>query len=113
MMSLLERDVEAHLLARCRQAGFLCMKFTSPGRAGVPDRVVITPAATIFVEVKRPGGRLRRLQQMTIEKMRVAGADVRVIGTIDAADDLVGVLVEQGQLPRLSRTSVRSIRSAS
>lgn len=86
---MLEHQIEAHLLARCRQAGFLCLKFTSPARAGVPDRVVIAPAATVFVEVKRPGGELRRLQEVTTEKMRRAGAEVHVVDTAAGVDELV------------------------
>jgi hypothetical protein len=86
---MLEQKVEAHLLARCREMGFLCMKFTSPGRAGVPDRVVVTPARTVFVEAKRPGGKLRRLQQEVTEKMRRAGAEVHVVDSIVGVDELV------------------------
>lgn len=91
----LERDVEAHLLVRCRQMGFLCMKFTSPGRAGVPDRILITPNGTVFVEVKRPGGKLRRLQHEVTEKMRRAGAEVHVIDTIASVNELVESLAER------------------
>ena len=86
---MLEQDVEARLVARCRQAGFLCWKFTSPGRAGVPDRVVITPHATVFVETKRPGGRLRRLQAVTFARMRQTGAEVHAVDTIAGVDELV------------------------
>lgn len=91
----LEAEIEAHLLARCRRVGFLCLKFTSPARAGVPDRVVIARAATVFVEVKRPGGRLRRLQQVVIDKMRRAGAEVHVVDTIEGVDELVHELAER------------------
>ncbi len=86
---MLEHEIEAHLLVRCREVGFLCMKFTSPGRAGVPDRVVVTPAGTVFVETKRPGGRLRRLQEEVTEKMRRADAEVRGVGTVAGVDELV------------------------
>ncbi|MDP5226895.1 MULTISPECIES: VRR-NUC domain-containing protein [Arthrobacter] len=88
-----EQKVEAHLLARCREVGFLCWKFTSPGRAGVPDRVVVAPTGTVFVETKRPGGKLRRLQEQTIEKMRRAGAEVHVVDTVAGVDVLVERLV--------------------
>ncbi|TDO89546.1 VRR-NUC domain-containing protein [Enemella evansiae] len=92
---MLEHEVEAHLRARCRQMGFLCMKFTSPGRAGVPDRVVVTPAGTVFVETKRPGGKLRRLQEEVTEKMRRAGAEVHVVDTVAGVDELVERLAER------------------
>lgn len=90
---MLEQKVEAHLVARCREVGFLCWKFASPGRAGVPDRVVVAPTGTVFVETKRPGGKLRRLQEQTIEKMRRAGAEVHVVDTVAGVDVLVERLV--------------------
>lgn len=85
----IENEIEAYLLESCRSAGWLCWKFTSPGRAGVPDRVVITPRTTVFVEVKRPGGRLRRLQQAIRTKMLRAGAAVHVVDNRSAVDALV------------------------
>ncbi|SIO87022.1 VRR-NUC domain-containing protein [Nocardiopsis sp. JB363] len=88
----IENEIEAYLLENCRTVGFLCWKFTSPGRAGVPDRVVITPWATVFVEVKRPGGRLRRLQQAIRAKMLRAGAAVYVVDSRSAVDALVAEL---------------------
>lgn len=88
MTALRERRIERLLLDRCRDHGYLCLKFTSPGRPGVPDRVVITPGGTVFVEVKRPGGRLRRLQKETTAKMRRAGAEVHVVDDERAVDAL-------------------------
>lgn len=69
--------------------GFLCMKFTSPARSGVPDRVVVTPMGTVFVETKRPGGKLSRLQEVVTEKMRRAGAEVHVVDSVADVDELV------------------------
>lgn len=92
---MLEHQVETYLLTRCRQVGFLCWKFRSPTRDGVPDRVVIAPAGTIFVEVKRPDGRLRRLQEITAAKMRTRGAEVHVIDTVAGVDELVAQLAER------------------
>lgn len=88
----IENEIEAYLLKSCRAVGFLCWKFTSPGRAGVPDRVVISPRATVFVEVKRPGERLRRLQQAVKTKMLGAGAAVYVVDSRSAVDALIAEL---------------------
>lgn len=82
--------------------GFLCMKFTSPGRSGVPDRVVITPTGTVFVETKRPGGKLRWLQEVVAEKMRRAGAEVHVVDSVAGDDELVEQLSTRMTEPRPS-----------
>lgn len=88
-----EHDIETHLLTAARRAGFLLLKFTCPGRDGVPDRVLITPAGTLFVELKAPGCRPRRLQEVTFARMARSGARIHVIDSIAAADRLIDELV--------------------
>nr|WP_275578732.1 VRR-NUC domain-containing protein [Yimella sp. NH-Cas1] len=80
---------------RCRERGLLSLKLISPGRAGVPDRVIVAPGGTVFVELKRPGGRLRRLQHLTITKLRRDGGEVFVVETTTAADELVEALASR------------------
>ena len=53
-----ERDVERYLIKECENRGWLCWKFVSPGRRGVPDRIVIRTGAVAFVEVKRKGAHI-------------------------------------------------------
>lgn len=87
-----EKTVEAYLLASCRQAGLLCLKFTSPARRGVPDRIVIGPRSTAFVELKKPGETVRRNQREMHTKMRRYGAVVHVIDDEKDVDTLVTTL---------------------
>lgn len=88
----LERVIERHLLDQCRARGILCLKLTSPSRAGVPDRLLVSPAGTVFVEVKRPGGRVRRLQEVMHEKLRRHGGIVHVVDTREGVEDLVAAI---------------------
>lgn len=90
-----EKTVETYLLTRCRDAGLLCLKFTSPARRGVPDRVVIGPQCTAFVELKRPGETVRRDQREMHLKMRRYGAQVHVIDDESDVDALVTQLRHQ------------------
>lgn len=96
MAGLTEHPVEEYLLAQCRRRGVLCLKFTSPARAGVPDRLLVTPAATVFVEVKRPGGTLRRLQQAMHAKIRRFGGVVHTVDTPAGVDVLLNQLAQRG-----------------
>lgn len=76
----LESVLESKFRIRVTKAGALTFKFVSPGHAGVPDRIVLAPGGRIyFVEMKRKNGKLRPLQQYTIEKMRQYGFSVSVI----------------------------------
>ena len=94
MTSPRERVIEGYLLAQCRVHGFLCLKFVSPARGGVPDRIVVAPHSTVFVEVKRPGGQLRKLQQLMHAKLRRHGAEVYVVDDKPSVDAFIAHLLE-------------------
>ncbi|MFC9755175.1 VRR-NUC domain-containing protein [Streptomyces sp. NPDC056921] len=97
-----ERDIEGYLLAQCRAHGLLCLKFVSPARRGVPDRIVVAPRGTVFVEVKRPGGQLRKLQQRTHAKLRDHGAEVHVVDDKPSVDAFIAHLLESPAHERIS-----------
>jgi len=51
-----EKDIEAKCRFIAIAAGGILWKWTSPGRAGVPDRILILPGGRVaFVEFKAPG----------------------------------------------------------
>ena len=43
-----EREIETYLVKSVKNKKGLCMKWTSPGNAGVPDRIVIVPGGDIY-----------------------------------------------------------------
>ena len=55
-----ESVIERHLVRVVRERGGECLKFTSPGRRGVTDRIVMLPGGFVaFVELKAPGEKPR------------------------------------------------------
>ena len=84
-----ERDVERYLIKECERRGWLCWKFVSPGRRGVPDRIVIRPGAVAFVEVKREGGRVSPLQVRRIEELIRLVIPARVVETKGEIDEMI------------------------
>ena len=90
----LERVIERYLQRKAKAAGILCWKFVSPGHAGVPDRVLMARGRTVWVELKRPGGKPRPLQLARHQEMRDAGQDVRVI---DNQKDCLALIEELNQ----------------
>lgn len=84
-----ERDVERYLIKECEKRGWLCWKFVSPGRRGVPDRIVIRPGAVAFVEVKRKGGRVSPLQLRRIDELTRRGVAARVVKTKGDIDEMI------------------------
>lgn len=94
MTSPRERVIEDYLLTQCRAHGFLCLKFVSPTRRGVPDRIVVALGRIVFVEVKRPGDRPRKLQQLMHTKLRRHGAEVHVVDDKPSVDAFIANLLK-------------------
>ncbi|MDU5594182.1 MAG: VRR-NUC domain-containing protein, partial [Escherichia coli] len=78
-----------YLIKECEKRGWLCWKFVSPGRRGVPDRIVIRPGSVAFVEVKRKGGRVSPLQIRRIEELTRRGVAARVVETKGEIDEMI------------------------
>lgn len=87
-----ERTIEGYLLGQCRAQHLLCLKFTSPTRGGVPDRVIVSSTKTVFVEVKRPGEKPTRRQLAVHAKMRGFGAEIHVVDDRAGVDALINEL---------------------
>lgn len=69
-MQKLEKDIEEKLKRVVKRKGGLYLKFTSPSVRGVPDRIVVWPTGRIdFVEIKRPKGNVRALQQYWLNNL--------------------------------------------
>lgn len=81
-----EGKVEDYLISRCEKSGFLCYKFVSPGRRGVPDRIVIGRGHVVFIELKSENGEPSEIQKLVMRRMRAAGADVRLCYTKPEVD---------------------------
>ena len=81
---MLEKQIEAALVARVNGLGGTAEKFTTPGRRSCPDRLVTLPGGRIiFVELKATGKKPTDAQLRDHEKRRLLGADVRVIDSIE------------------------------
>ena len=87
-----EKLIEQNLVQAVRRMGGLAPKFTSPGWAGAPDRLVLLPGGLLaFVEVKAPGKTLRPLQVKRKGQLEALGFRVYVI---DRLEQIGGVLDE-------------------
>ena len=87
---MLEKDIEARLKRGVERAGGLCLKWVSPGCTGVMDRIVLLPGSrVIFVELKKPGGRLSERQKLMRDKMKRLGLHVETLWTTEQVDYFV------------------------
>lgn len=82
-----ERDVEARLVRGVRKLGGRCWKWVSPGRNGVPDRIVLLPYGVVaFVELKDDEGVVSKMQDLTIREIRGLGHEAFVVRGADGVD---------------------------
>ena len=87
-----ESELQKYTAKGLREVGCLVYKFASPSRRGVPDLILIKPDGdTIYVEMKSPNGkgRLSKLQEIEIKKIRNNNAMVLVVESQAQADNLI------------------------
>ena len=87
-----EHAIEQHLKKAVEAIGGICWKFTSPGTAGVPDRICIHRGRVIFVELKAPGRLPRPIQRRRIHQLTDHGMDVVVVDSIEGAKEVADAL---------------------
>ena len=95
VFEILESKIEARLKREVEDLGGLALKFTSPGMAGVPDRLVLLPKGKIyFVELKAPGKNLRPLQLKRKEQLESLGFKVYAIDSYEKIDVFLQEVVD-------------------
>ncbi|MCG7948058.1 MAG: VRR-NUC domain-containing protein [Candidatus Thiodiazotropha taylori] len=89
-----ERDVEKYLREEIQKLGGECLKWVSPGRSGVPDRIIMVPGDKArFVEVKPPGGKPTTLQKRMHRRLITLGQHVAIVDSKEAVDEYVAELI--------------------
>lgn len=87
-----ETRIEQQLVKTVKAKGGLCPKWTSPGMAGVPDRIILLPGGNIaFAELKASGKKPLPLQLMRKKQLESLGFKVYII---DSKEQIGGVLDE-------------------
>lgn len=93
---MLEKDIEKKLISQAKQRFGKAYKFVSPGNSGVPDRIVVLPGGKIgFCELKRPGGKTSKLQDVQIKKLKSLGCFVRVVDSYEGVSGFLDDLERQ------------------
>lgn len=88
-----EKDIENYLVKQAKKAGFLIRKVQWVGTNHCPDRVVMSPGVTVWVELKAPGQLPRGGQLREINRMSEAGQLVAVLYSHVGIDELIDHMV--------------------
>lgn len=84
-----EAKIENKLKIKIENIGGKCLKFVSPGTAGVPDRICLFPGGKVFfVETKAPGKKPRPLQKKRHEELKRMGFKVYIADTEDDINEI-------------------------
>ena len=84
-----ESQIEKHLVNRVKELGGEVRKVKWLGRDGAPDRIVMMPEGTVWVELKAPGKKPEPHQAREHERMRKMGQLVVVIDSIEGIEELL------------------------
>lgn len=96
---MLEKQIEKYFTDKLKELGCIVWKFTSPGTAGVPDRIVIMPyGKVVFVELKAPKKIPRKIQMERIKQLINHGVDVWVISSKERVDVFIKNYRKEGDL---------------
>ncbi len=87
-----ETDIEKTLVQAIEELGGKAFKFSSPGNAGVPDRVVLVDGKAYFVELKAPGQKLRPLQEYRRKQLEELGFEVYVIDSAFGVEEFIDAI---------------------
>jgi len=87
---MLEKEIEKHLRKKVKAEGGECFKLVGTFKAGIPDRLVILPGGiVVFVELKAPGKKARRLQEIMHHRLKKLGALVAVLDSKTAVNKFI------------------------
>ena len=88
-----EAAIVKKIMAYLRAQGAWCMK-THGGayqQAGVPDIAAVLNGQAIYIEVKRPGEKATKIQNLVMGKLKEVGA---VVGVATSVEDVEAILNE-------------------
>lgn len=92
---MLEKQIEKAVCDYAKSKNWLTYKFTSPARAAVPDRIMISPVGDVlFVEFKRGGVKPTPAQTREHDKLKNQGCHVFVIDNTEDGKRMVDAYEE-------------------
>ena len=74
-----ESALQAKLIKKYEAEGWYVIKLIQTNKSGLPDLLLLKPSDVRMVEVKRPKGRLSKVQEYRHEELRSLGFSVETI----------------------------------
>ena len=74
---LSEQAIQKKIINQLEREGYLVLKLIKCNKNGYPDLLAVKENDTMFIEVKKPSGKLSELQKVRINEMRLKGINVK------------------------------------
>ena len=79
MAVMTEQKIQSRRIRQLEAEGYYVIKLVQTNKNGIPDLVAIPPdCGVLFSEVKRPNGRLSKLQEFRIKELNGHGIKTEV-----------------------------------
>ena len=74
-----EQQIQAKKIKELESLGYYVIKLTLTNKNGIPDLIAIPKNCNVeFIEVKKPKGKLSKLQEYRIDELKKHGVKVEV-----------------------------------
>jgi len=74
-----EQKIQFKKIKELEQQGYYVIKLTTTNKNGIPDLLAIPPNSDVlFVEVKKPNGKLSKLQEYRLKELKKHGIKTEV-----------------------------------
>jgi hypothetical protein len=74
-----EQQIQSKLIKKLETKGFYVIKLVKTNKNGIPDLIAIPPGSDVmFIEVKRPDGKLSKLQEFRLKELELHGIKASV-----------------------------------
>ena len=84
---MLESKIQSQIIKALKKAGWLVIRPITISEAGYPDLFCFRKGWVVFIEVKRPGQKLRKLQEYRKRQLEEQGFDVMIIDSKDQLNE--------------------------
>ena len=73
-----EQQIQTKIKKKLEDNGWLVIKLIKTNKNGIPDLMCLQNGITMFIEVKKPNGRLSELQKIRIKQLEDLGFECKI-----------------------------------
>lgn len=79
---MLEQQIQSKIIKSLERDGWYVVKLITTTKAGIPDLLCLKNGRAVFIEVKRPGGKVSELQRLRMAELLKQGFEVIITSEV-------------------------------